>query len=190
MKNELHPIELLILALLLVASAVRELLVAVIALVITLAEWRRPRPMVELPRIPRQLPPAPAAPPHVHPILAELELLTCHQLRQIAGVKSKNPAERAFAERQAINAPLQGAAADIIRRAMVRLPAALEGAGLKARMLLQVHDELVFEAPEDEAAATCALAARVMEEAPDPAARLSVPLIVEAKAAANWATAH
>jgi DNA polymerase-1 len=110
----------------------------------------------------------------------------CH----LAGVKSKNPAERAFAERQAINAPLQGAAADIIRRAMVRLPAALEGAGLKARMLLQVHDELVFEAPEDEAAATCALAARVMEEAPDPAARLSVPLIVEAKAAANWATAH
>ena len=110
----------------------------------------------------------------------------CH----LAGVKSKNPAERAFAERQAINAPLQGAAADIIRRAMVRLPAALEGAGLKARMLLQVHDELVFEAPESEAAATCALAARVMEEAPDPAARLSVPLIVEAKAAANWATAH
>ena len=110
----------------------------------------------------------------------------CH----LAGVKSKNPAERAFAERQAINAPLQGAAADIIRRAMVRLPAALESAGLKARMLLQVHDELVFEAPESEAAATCALAARVMEEAPDPAAHLSVPLIVEARAAANWATAH
>ena len=60
----------------------------------------------------------------------------------------------AYAERQAINAPLQGGAADIIKRAMVRLPAALRAAGLTARMLLQVHDELLFEAPEDEAAAT------------------------------------
>ena len=108
----------------------------------------------------------------------------------VAGIKSKNPAERAFSERQAINAPLQGAAADIIRRAMVRLPGALEAAGLRARMLLQVHDELVFEAPESEAAATCALVKRVMEEAPHPAAALDVPLTVEAKAAPTWAAAH
>jgi DNA polymerase-1 len=108
----------------------------------------------------------------------------------IAGIKSKNPAERSFSERQAINAPLQGAAADIIRRAMARLPLALEEAGLKARMLLQVHDELVFEAPEAEAEATCALVAKVMTEAPLPAAALSVPLTVEAKAARTWAAAH
>ncbi len=108
----------------------------------------------------------------------------------IAGAKSKNYQERAFAERQSINAPLQGAAADIIRRAMVRLPDALAGAGLKARMLLQVHDELVFEAPAGEAAALCALAKRVMEAAPAPAASLSVPLTVEAKAGATWGAAH
>jgi hypothetical protein len=89
MKNELHPIELLILALLLVTSAVRELLVAVIAVVITLAEWRRPRPMVELPRIPRQLPPAPAAPPHVHPLHEELAHLPTRRLMELAGTRSK-----------------------------------------------------------------------------------------------------
>jgi DNA polymerase-1 len=108
----------------------------------------------------------------------------------IAGAKSRNYQERAFAERQAINAPLQGAAADIIRRAMVRLPGALAEAGLKARMLLQVHDELVFEAPKAEAEALCALAKRVMEAAPAPAATLSVPLTVEAKAGATWGAAH
>jgi DNA polymerase-1 len=108
----------------------------------------------------------------------------------IAGIKSKTPNERAFAERQAINAPLQGAAADIIRRAMVRLPDALSRANLKARMLLQVHDELVFEAPQNEAEATCALVKRVMEDACAPALSLSVPLIVEAKAAPTWAAAH
>ena len=108
----------------------------------------------------------------------------------IAGAKSKNYQERAFADRQAINAPLQGAAADIIRRAMVRLPDALRTAGLQARMLLQVHDELVFEAPAGEATALCALAKRVMEAAPAPAATLSVPLTVEAKAGANWGAAH
>ncbi len=66
--------------------------------------------------------------------------------------------ERQFAERAAINAPIQGAAADIIRRAMIRMPAALKAEGLTARMLLQVHDELVFEAPEAEADAVCAVA--------------------------------
>ena len=73
---------------------------------------------------------------------------------------------------------------------MVRVPAALEAEGLKARMLLQVHDELVFEAPEAEAEAVCALARRVMERAAEPAVALSVPLVVEARAAANWDEAH
>jgi DNA polymerase-1 len=108
----------------------------------------------------------------------------------IAGAKSKNYQERAFAERQAINAPLQGAAADIIRRAMVRMAQALPEAGLRGRMLLQVHDELVFETPKAEADALCALAKEVMEAAPHPAASLSVPLTVEAKAGATWGAAH
>jgi DNA polymerase-1 len=104
--------------------------------------------------------------------------------------KGSSPAERAFADRAAINAPIQGAAADIVRRAMVRMPGALKEAGLKARMLLQVHDELVFEAPAEEADATCALAKRVMERAAEPAVALSVPLVVEARAAVNWDEAH
>ncbi|HRK64678.1 MAG TPA: DNA polymerase I, partial [Terricaulis sp.] len=108
----------------------------------------------------------------------------------VRGVQSKNAQERQFGERQAINAPLQGAAADIIRRAMVRMAEALPTAGLKARMLLQVHDELVFEAPKAEADALCALARKVMEAAPQPAASLSVPLTVEAKAGATWGAAH
>jgi DNA polymerase-1 len=108
----------------------------------------------------------------------------------VKGVQSKNPQERAFGERQAINAPLQGAAADIIRRAMVRLPDALARAGLKAKMLLQVHDELVFEAPKAEAATLCTLARDVMEAAPEPAVTLSIPLTVEAKAGATWGAAH
>jgi DNA polymerase-1 len=104
--------------------------------------------------------------------------------------KGSSPAERAFADRAAINAPIQGTAADVIRRAMARMPEALRSAGLKARMLLQVHDELVFEAPEAEAAETCAVVKRVMERAADPAVALSVPLVVEARAAANWDEAH
>jgi DNA polymerase-1 len=105
-------------------------------------------------------------------------------------IRSKSVGERQFAERAAINAPIQGAAADIMRRAMIRMPAALDGAGLKARMLLQVHDELVFEAPEDEAPAVCEVARRVMERAAEPAASISVPLLVEAKAARSWDEAH
>src|SRR5690606_20516489 len=71
----------------------------------------------------------------------------------IPAVRGKSPAERAFGDRAAINAPIQGAAADVMRRAMIRMPGALKAEGLKARMLLQVHDELVFEAPEAEAEA-------------------------------------
>jgi DNA polymerase-1 len=108
----------------------------------------------------------------------------------IAGIKAKNVADRSFAERQAINAPLQGAAADIIRRAMIRLPEEMAQAGLKARMLLQVHDELVFEAPAGEAQALCALAQRVMSAAPSPAVSLTVPLDVDARAGPTWAAAH
>jgi len=107
----------------------------------------------------------------------------------LKGMTSKGP-QRGFAERQAINAPIQGSAADIIKRAMIKMPDALEAAGLNAKMLLQVHDELIFEAPEAEADATIELVRRVMEKAPLPALALSVPLVVEAQAGKNWAEAH
>ncbi len=81
----------------------------------------------------------------------------------IPAATSRSVHDRQFAERAAINAPIQGAAADVIRRAMIRMPAALQAEGLAARMLLQVHDELVFEAPAEEAEATCVVAKRVME---------------------------
>ena len=108
----------------------------------------------------------------------------------IMDIRASSPAHRQFAERAAINAPIQGTAADVIRRAMVRMPGALTRAGLKARMLLQVHDELIFEAPLEEADAVCALARQVMERAAEPAVALSVPLVVDARAAANWDEAH
>ena len=104
----------------------------------------------------------------------------------LPGINSKNPAERAFNERAAINAPIQGTAADIIKRAMVALPPAIAAAGLAARMLLQVHDELLFEVPEAEVEATKALVAKVMQGAAD----LSVPLEVEAGAGDSWGQAH
>jgi DNA polymerase-1 len=107
----------------------------------------------------------------------------CH----VRGINDKNGALRGFAERAAINAPIQGGAADIIKRAMTRLPPALAGAKLKARMLLQVHDELVFEAPAAEADATGALAKKIMEGA----ARLEgVPLVVDVGQGADWDEAH
>ncbi len=104
----------------------------------------------------------------------------------VPGIADRNPAMRAFAERAAINAPIQGGAADIIKRAMVRLPDALAAEGLAARMLLQVHDELVFEVPDAEIEATKVVVKRIMEGA----ARLDVPLLVEMGAAASWAEAH
>ncbi len=104
----------------------------------------------------------------------------------IPGIADKNPARRAYGERQAINAPLQGGAADIIKRAMVHLPKALKDAGLTARLVLQVHDELLFEAPEAEATALSALTKQVMESA----ATLSVPLVVETGTGRTWADAH
>lgn len=105
-------------------------------------------------------------------------------------IKSPNPSERAFQERAAINAPIQGSAADIIRRAMVRMPQALADAGLSARMLLQVHDELIFEVPEPEAEATIRVACEIMAAAPLPAVSFSVPIQVDARAADNWDEAH
>jgi DNA polymerase-1 len=108
----------------------------------------------------------------------------------IPGIRDANPARRAGAERQAINAPLQGSAADIIKRAMGRLPAALDAAGLHARMLLQVHDELLFEVAEDEVEATARLVKEIMEGACAPRLELSVPLIVETGWARSWDEAH
>jgi DNA polymerase-1 len=108
----------------------------------------------------------------------------------IPAAQGKSPAERAFGDRAAINAPIQGAAADVMRRAMIRMPDALRAEGLTAKMLLQVHDELVFEAPEAEADAVIAVAKRIMERAAEPALQISVPLVVEARAAANWDDAH
>lgn len=105
-------------------------------------------------------------------------------------IKSPNGAERSFGERQAINAPLQGSAADIIKRAMIRMPKALQDAGLKAKMLLQVHDELVFECPEKEAKKLAEVATKVMSSAPHPVVQMKVPLVVEAKSAKSWAEAH
>ncbi|MGI4818878.1 MAG: DNA polymerase I [Janthinobacterium lividum] len=108
----------------------------------------------------------------------------------IPAIHSKSGAERQFGERAAINAPIQGAAADIIRRAMIQMPQALADAGLKTRMLLQVHDELVFEAPEAEAERALEVIKTTMERAAEPVVALTVPLEVEAKAAANWDQAH
>ena len=105
-------------------------------------------------------------------------------------IKSSNPQMRAFNERAAINAPIQGSAADIIRRAMVKMEGALEEAGLAAQMLLQVHDELIFEVAEDEVDATIKIVSTVMENAPMPALSLTVPLKVDARAADNWDEAH
>ena len=104
----------------------------------------------------------------------------------IPGIQDKNPARRSGAERQAINAPVQGTAADLIKLAMVRLDRLIKSGELKARMLLQVHDELVFEIPEDQAEAMAPIIKREMEAV----ANFSVPLIVETGIAKNWAEAH
>jgi len=105
-------------------------------------------------------------------------------------IAAKNQAMRGYAERQAINAPIQGSAADVIRRAMIRIPPALAEAKLKAKMLLQVHDELVFECPADEAEETAALVKSVMEKAHRPAVEIDVPLVVDAGWGADWGAAH
>ncbi|MPZ11554.1 MAG: DNA polymerase I [Kiloniellaceae bacterium] len=108
----------------------------------------------------------------------------------VPGIKDKNPAMRSFSDRAAINAPIQGTAADIIKRAMIRVPPALKQAKLAARMLLQVHDELLLEVPREEVEQTSALLREVMENACAPAVELSVPLVADAGIGANWAEAH
>jgi DNA polymerase I len=105
-------------------------------------------------------------------------------------IKASNASIRSFNERAAINARLQGTAADIIRRAMTRMEDALAEKKLSAQMLLQVHDELIFEVPNDEVAATLPVVQHVMQDAPFPAVLLSVPLHVDARAADNWDEAH
>ena len=104
----------------------------------------------------------------------------------IANIAAKDPMLRAGAERQAINAPFQGGAAEVIKRAMVRVPGALRGAGLRARMLLQVHDELVLEVPEAEVEQTATLLRDTMQGV----AQLRVPLLVEVGHGRSWAEAH
>src|SRR5436190_1092621 len=106
-------------------------------------------------------------------------------------INTKNPSMRGIRERADINAPLQGSAADIIRRAMIRMPRALADARLSSvRMLLQVHDELVFEGKEAEVDKALKIIAGVMEKAAEPAVHLKVPVHVDAKAADNWEAAH
>lgn len=110
---------------------------------------------------------------------------------QVPMIRSKVQSERAGAERAAINAPVQGTAADIIKRAMIRMDGALAEAGLTGtRMLLQVHDELVFEVPEAEVAGATEVIRRVMETAAAPSLQLSVPLGVEIGTGPNWGAAH
>jgi hypothetical protein len=109
---------------------------------------------------------------------------------QYPDIKNSNPSIRAFNERAAINARLQGSAADIIRRAMIRVEPELELARLKAQMLLQVHDELIFEVPEAEVKDTITIVKSVMQDAPHPSVSLHVPLQVDARAADNWDEAH
>ena len=104
--------------------------------------------------------------------------------------RASNPSIRSFNERAAINARLQGSAADIIRRAMIRIEPQLKKDKLNAQMLLQVHDELIFEVPENEVERTIPIIKSVMQSAPDPAVALHVPLQVDARAAGNWDEAH
>jgi DNA polymerase-1 len=104
----------------------------------------------------------------------------------IPNINAKMAGLRNGAERQAINAPLQGTAADIMKKAMARIPRALKENGLSGRMLLQVHDELIFEVPQDELEQTTNLVVSIMEST----ANTNVPLIAEAGHAHNWSDAH
>jgi DNA polymerase I len=106
-------------------------------------------------------------------------------------IRSAKQSERQSAERQAINAPIQGTSADIIKRAMARMNGALAGAGLgHVRMLLQVHDELVFELPEADVEGASTVIRDVMANAAEPAITLSVPLGVEIGTGRSWGAAH
>ena len=108
----------------------------------------------------------------------------------VGDIDTKNPARRSFMERAAINAPIQGSAADIIKRAMIRMHDELRNSELKTKMLLQVHDELIFEADEKEIDDSIRIIRKVMENAHKPSQELSVPLIVELRSGLNWNEAH
>ena len=108
----------------------------------------------------------------------------------ISNIKSSNAAIRGFAERQAINAPIQGSAADIIKRAMIKMPNMIRRLNLKTKMLLQVHDELIFETPEEEVQFAFEAIKSAMETAHEPILSLDVPIVVEGGAADSWAEAH
>jgi len=102
--------------------------------------------------------------------------------RYFAGINDRNFVVRSRAEREAINMPIQGTASDIVKIAMIRVAAALEKEGLKTKMIMQVHDELLFEAPNDEVKRASEIIKREMENA----AQLDVPLVVDVGAGANW----
>ncbi len=104
------------------------------------------------------------------------------RIRPIPDINSKNATQRGFAERTAVNTPLQGPAADLIKLAMIRIDKEIRERGLKSRMTLQVHDELVFEVPESEVEAMKSLVREHMEQAYS----LAVPLLVELKVGPNW----
>ena len=104
----------------------------------------------------------------------------------VDGITDKNPARRGFSERAAINAPIQGSAADILKKAMLEVAKALSSSACKASMLLQVHDELILEVPKEEAEKTATLVKEIMEKT----VSLSVPLIAEVGIGENWALAH
>jgi len=108
----------------------------------------------------------------------------------LTGIQDKNQAVRGFAERQAINAPIQGAAADIIKRAMIRVPDALAKHKLSSTMLLQVHDELLFEAPDGEVDELIEVICDVMEGAAAPVVNMAVPLVADAGIGDTWDEAH
>ncbi|MFZ0955154.1 MAG: DNA polymerase I [Candidatus Sulfotelmatobacter sp.] len=113
----------------------------------------------------------------------DLKVRTLHgRVRPIPDINSKNANQRGFAERTAVNTPLQGTAADLIKVAMIRIDAALRDRGLKSRMTLQVHDELVFEVPESEVGTMQSLVREHMEKAHT----LAVPLLVEMGVGPNW----
>ena len=108
----------------------------------------------------------------------------------IKGINSKNFQERSFAERQSINAPIQGSAADIIKRAMIKIHNVFHEKNIESKMLLQVHDELVFECPKDEINTVSNLIKQEMEQANLPLFPLNIPIVVDFGEADNWSEAH
>ena len=108
----------------------------------------------------------------------------------IKGINSKYFQERSFAERQSINAPIQGSAADIIKRAMIKIHNIFQAKKIESKMLLQVHDELVFECPKNEINYVSKLIKREMEQANLPLFPLNVPIVVDFGEADNWSEAH